>query len=236
MAKPSTATPTTTPAKYALSAEHANSTNGAATALAAADKQFESILEATATAVARVLGLKPSYEHWEAVSDTFRSNYQTARGCNEETARKRWVAVSAFFSQDKPTKPTAAAAAKAGQRASASEEAAKLIAKAKAATPQDILAIATKSPEPLTRGVISALGRAATERAAEATKGAAEAAKLESKKLRDQCLTTLAKMTKLQLTLAAGALTAIAEGRTVSIRNEKPAKTTPAEAPAGAQS
>lgn len=212
--------------------------NAAAAALAKADAGFEATMTQCAENVARILTAKPTYELWEAVSAAFQAAYKAARGCNDETARKRWVAVAAElqsrYGQEKPAKPSAAGQKKAQQRQSASEEAAKLIAKAKATTPQEILSLATKSDAPLSKGVIAELGKLATEKAAEATKAAAEAAKAEAKKLRAACLDVLAKMDKDQLMKASLAIAAIAEGRTVSIRQrteraepvqQEPAKT-----------
>lgn len=199
--------------------------NAAAAALAKADAGFEATMAQCAENVARILTAKPTYELWEAVAGAFQSAYKAARGCNEETARKRWVAVTGElqtrFGQEKPAKPTQAAQQKAQQRASAADEAAKLIEKAKATTAQEILAIATKEGAPLAKGVIAALGKAATDKAAEATKAATEAAKAESKKLRAACLDVLAKMNKDQLLKASLAIAAIAEGRKVTVSAPK---------------
>jgi len=117
--------------------------------LAKADKAFESALPTAASAVAKILGEKPSYDHWVTVQDAFISAYMKERGCTESTATNRFssvaVAMKNSFALEKPAKPTAAAAKKAASRAKQATSKASL--KAECHNVADAVSKATKALE-----------------------------------------------------------------------------------------
>jgi hypothetical protein len=189
-------------AKPALSAESFNLTSGFGTQLANADAAFESAINEVATGVARIMGTKPSHQHWELVRDAFTGAYTTARGCKEETSRKRWVAVCAVmekeFALEKPIKPTEGAQKKAVERENADAKADALVKAAGAATPQAIMEIAGKTPN-VSRATVAALGKLAASAANEAQKAASEVARKRANELRETLRESCKKLQVAQL-------------------------------------
>lgn len=184
------AAPAATPAApvlLMLTTQQANDVREQAGALATADKTFADAISSISTAVARIMGVEPSYDHWTLVQTAFVKDYATARGVKEESARMRWVrvadAMEKAFALVKPAKPTKAAEVKAVQRAKADDEATALIMRAKATTPDAIMRIAAKGG--IAPGVSAALTKAAGALAKDAAKAANEAAREESKTLRE---------------------------------------------------
>jgi hypothetical protein len=159
-----------------------------AATLATADAAFESAIVEVATNVARVIGTKPTFTHWELVRDAFVTAYAKARNCKEESARRRWVGVcdvmAKEFALEKPAKPTEAGVKKAEQRKDADTTAAELCKAQNASSAQAIMEIASKTPG-LSRSVVAALGKKANEAAQQSQKNANEAAKEVAKAMRE---------------------------------------------------
>jgi hypothetical protein len=212
---------------YALTAEVLASVKVEAVNLSTADRSFEDAVKAAATNVARIMGTEPSFDHWEAVAAAFRTDYQSARGCTEETARKRWVAVcgviESSFALVKPAKPTVAGIVKQKQREGAAAEAATLIEQAKATTPAAIIALTQQAG--LKPPVVAALGKMAGEVAKEAGKAANEAAREEAKALRDEVRASIPALSLDNLRKVRDMVAALVQSQT-------PKAAEPAEAPA----
>lgn len=179
---------TTKPVAPTLTAEDAEQTATFAATLASADAAFESAIVEVATAVARVIGTKPTFSHWELVRDAFVTAYAKARNCKEESARRRWVGVcdvmAKEFALEKPAKPTEEGVKKAEQRKNADDRAAELCKAQNASSAQAIMEIASKTAG-LPRPVVAALGKLASAAAQNAQKNANEAAKEVAKGLRE---------------------------------------------------
>lgn len=111
----------TVSASQAAALESAKPVAVFAVELAKADVAYEQVLPNIASQVAKLLGVKPSYELWEAVADGFQSAYMKQRNCVADTARNRWVAVAKYmadtFALEKPAKASVAATKKAKERA-----------------------------------------------------------------------------------------------------------------------
>lgn len=94
--------------------------------LAKADVAYEQVIPTIAGGVAKLLGVKPSFDLWEAVAELFQASYIKQRNCVQETARNRWVAIVGYmkdnFALEKPAKPTDAGTKKAKERAKAEKE------------------------------------------------------------------------------------------------------------------
>lgn len=190
--------------QYTLSDEVRAQVGDTARDLSEADKSFESAISRVAETVARIMGAEPSYNHWTAVAGAFQIDYLTDKGCKPETAQKRWFAVAGSmaetFALEKPAKPTKAAEVKSAQRKGAAAEADAVIAKMEAATPADVLAIATNpNAGPLAKPVIAALAKIAGEMAGKAAEAANKAAKDETKTLRDSLRKSIGTLNLVQL-------------------------------------
>lgn len=192
---PATPAAAAAPVAYVLTEGHAKMVKAQAVALSAADKTFEGIISAVSTGIAKIMGTAPTFDHWQAVQAAFVADYTAAHGCKDESARKRWVAVAsameAAFALEKPAKPTKAAEVKAEQRKGAALEAAKIIEAAKATTPAEVMKLAGKATKP---GVIAALAKQAGDLSKDAAKEATEAARTESKVLREEIRGLLANL------------------------------------------
>lgn len=194
----------------ALTPNQAKAVLAQAVALSNADKTFANAVVAISTEVARILGDKPSYDHWTLVQTAFITDYAKAREVKEDSARQRWVKVAetmkAEFALEKPAKPTQAAEVKAKQRTDAAGEAAKLIAAAGATTPEAILKLSANKDAPVAAGVVSALASAAGKAAAEASQAARDAAREEAKALRESIRKELQNLTLVQLRRVAASI------------------------------
>lgn len=159
--------------------------NACAVQLASADAVFENALTAVAESVARILGTKPTFDHWEGVAGAFRADYVKARGCKEETAAKRWSMVAAElanrFALEKPTKPTAEAQRKATARAKQAKAIEKIV-KAHKGNAQSILEEAAKAAP----HEVAVYAKAAEVAAETAQKAALKQAKGAEAKLREE--------------------------------------------------
>lgn len=179
--------------------------NKAASALAVADKQFDAAIPQAASAVARILGEKPTFDAWNAVAEAFQKAYREARGCEEKTAQNRWSAVCTemerAFALAKPAKPSAAGKAKAAQRAK--HEKAVKAARAQCVKPADAF---SKAAELVAAGKVNeakVYTEAGHQLAKEVADKASKAASEQVKKLRDSLKAELAKCTDEALLKAA---------------------------------
>lgn len=133
-------------AAQAAALELAKGASPIAVELAVADQTYEAVMPKIASAVAKLLGVKPTFEAWEAVADEFQKAYIAKRNCVADSARNRWVAVCKYmaenFALEKPAKASVAATKKAKERAKV-EKQVKAI-KAKYVKPADAFAEAAE--------------------------------------------------------------------------------------------
>lgn len=198
--------PVATPviAPYALASDVQNLVKAQAIILVGADKDFANAVSEVATGVARIMGDKPSFDHWTAVQAAFVASYKEVRECEEETARKRFSfvaqAMKDTFALEKPAKPTKAGEVKAAQREGAAKTAADMIEASGAKTAQEVLALSSDTTNgPVAAPVVSALAKLAGDMAKDAGKAANEAAREETKALREAIRKTCANLSLVAL-------------------------------------
>lgn len=159
--------------------------NAQAVALAAADAAYENGLQGVAEGVARILGEKPTFEHWEAVAAAFQANYAKARPCAEKTAANRWHMLAGAlrdkFALEKPAKGTKQAAQKAASREKAAKAVEKIVKTYKGNAQAILEAAAKASPTE-----VAVMAKAAEVAADAAAKEAVKKARGAEAKLREE--------------------------------------------------
>lgn len=182
-------------AAQAAAAEQARPVGVIAVELAKADATYEQVLPNISSQVAKLLGVKPTYELWEAVSDAFQSAYVAQRKCTPETARNRWVAVCGYMASNfelaKPAKASVAGTKKAKERAKAEKEIKQI--KAQYVKPADAFAAAAELAKQGKVAEAKKVTAAAHELAKDVIADSNKQASGELKKVRDELRKELGK-------------------------------------------